>query len=139
MWQYFMSFPVSSLSTAFIISIGKRRLSRILGDSLSWLTAAQDSIAFCATEQKFGFLIQVLWAGALGCSGFLASASLSNLLGGFTLGAYGGGISASGSTLGAATLGFNLEGTTGSGGLCGKRVVGVLAAGVDQLQLGLLW
>ena len=116
-----MSSPVSLLSTSLSISTGKRWVERILGDSLNWLTAAQDSIASCATEQKFGFLLQVLWAGALGWAVLMALAILANLLDGSTLGACGGGVSDGGSTIGAATLGSNLGGIIGNCVLCGKR------------------
>ena len=116
-----MSSPVSSLSTTLSISIGKRWVARTLGESLHWLTSAQDSIASCATDQKFGFLLRFLWDGALGWSGLLAPEILDNLLGGFTLGACGGGIGAGGSNLGAATLGSTIGGIIGSGDLCGQK------------------
>ena len=114
-----MSSPVSSLSTALIISIVKRQVARILGDSLSWLTAAQDSISSCATERNFGFLLRVLWAGTLGWSGLLALVNLANLLCGFTLGCCIGGVGAGGSTFVAATLASYLVEIIGNGGHCG--------------------
>ena len=73
-------------STALIISTGKRRLARFLGDSLSWLTVAQDKIASCATERKLGFLIRVLWAGPSGRESLAFMAKSGDLLGGSTLG-----------------------------------------------------
>ena len=94
-------------------------MARIFGKSLSWFTAAQDSIDSCATERKFGFLLRLLWAGALGWSGLLAPEILSNILGGSTLGDCVGCVSAGGYTLGAVTLGSNLGRITGSGSLCG--------------------
>ena len=94
-------------------------MARVLGESLSSLTSEQDIIASFATEQEFGFLIQVLWSGALGWSGLLAPPSLADLLGGSNLGACVGGVGAGGSTLGAATLGSTLGGIFVSGGLCG--------------------
>ena len=112
-----MSSTVSSLSTVLSISIRKLRVARILGDSLSWMTDEQDSIASCATDRNFGFLLRDLWAGALGWSGLLAPASLCNLLGGSNLGACVGGVGNGGYTLGAATLGSTLGGIIGSGGL----------------------
>ena len=94
-------------------------MARILGNSLSWLTAAKDIIDSCTTERKFGFLLRVLWAGALGWSGLLASASLADLLGGYTLGDCVGGVGAGSSTLGADKLGYTLGWIIGSGCLCG--------------------
>ena len=94
-------------------------MARILGDTLSWLTAAQDIIDSFATERTFGFLLQVLWASALGWYGLLAPAIISDLLGGFTLGDCDGGVGAGGSTLGASTLGSTLGGIIGSGCICG--------------------
>ena len=114
-----MSSPVSLLSTALIISIVKRQVARILGDSLSWLTAAQDSIASCATERNVGFLLRVLWDVTLGWSGLLALVNLANLLCGFTLGYCIGDVGAGGSTLGAATLASALGGIIGNGRHCG--------------------
>ena len=96
-------------------------MAEILGDSLSWLMAANYSIASCATERKFELLLPVLLAGVLGWDGLLAPVSLANLLGGSTFGACGGGVGAGGSTLGAATLGSILGGTTGSGSLYERR------------------
>ena len=119
MWRYSISSLVSSLSTALSISIIKRPVARILGDSLSWLTAAQDRIDSCAKERRFGLLIRVLWASALGWYGLLAPAIISDLLGGFTLGDCDGGVGAGGSTLGASTLGSTLGGIIGSGCICG--------------------
>ena len=84
---------------------------------MSFLTDAQDSTASCSTERKFGFLLQVLWAGALGWSGFLDPASLADLLGGSTRGDCVWGVGAGGSTLVAAILGSAIGGIIVSGGL----------------------
>ena len=94
-------------------------MERILGDSLSWLTATQAIIASCAMERKFGLLLRVLLSGTLGWSVLLALASLVNLLGGSTLGACVRGVGAGGSTLGAATLGSTLGRIIGSVCICG--------------------
>ena len=63
-----MSSPVSSLSKALIISMGKQRLDSCLGDSFICAMVAQLRIASCATERKFGFLLRFLEAGLLGGS-----------------------------------------------------------------------
>ena len=102
-----MSLPVSSLRTALIISTGKRRLTICLGDSFICATVANESIASCATERKFGFLLQVLVAG---------------LSGGSTLGASGTGVPG-GNTLGG--LGVFTWGAT-LGGVAGKTRLGSL-------------
>ena len=94
-------------------------MDRVLGDSLSWLTDAQDSINYCPTERKFGFLFQVLWDGSLGWYGLLDPESIADLLGGSTLGDCVGGVGAGGSTIGAATQGSTLGEIIGSGSIFG--------------------
>ena len=98
-----------------------------MGDSLSWSIVAQDNIASCATEQKLGFLLRVLWAGPSGRESVAFMTKREDLLGGSTLGSVGMGwlmllslISVvdclDGSTLGAMRLGFTLGENTGRGG-----------------------
>ena len=91
-----MSSPVSSLITAFIISMGKRQLASCLGDSFICATVAHVSIASCETERKFGFLLRVIEAGPLG--GSTLGAGETGGAGGATLG--GLGVFMQGSTLG---------------------------------------
>ena len=98
-----MSLPVYSLSTALIISMGKRRLASFGGDSFICVTVAHVSIAYCATEQKFGFLLRVLVAGRSG---------------GSTLGACGTGVTC-GASLGVFAWGATL------GSIAGKTRLGV--------------
>ena len=104
-----MSSPVSSFSTALIISTEKRRLARVLGDCLSWLTFAQDNIASCATERKLGFLLRVIWAGPLDRESVAFVAKRGDLLGGSILGAAGMGWSILFSLI---NLGYRLVGST---------------------------
>ena len=102
-----MSSPVSSFRTALIISMGKRRLESYLGESFIFATVTHLSIASCATERKFGFLLRVLEAGPL-C--------------GSTLGVGGTG-GAGGATLGVFVWGSTLGGVSGKsrlGSACSK-------------------
>ena len=85
--RYYISSPVYSLRTALIISMGKRRLSSCLWDSLICATSANVSIASCATERKFGFLLRVLVAGPSG--GSTLGAGGTGVPGGATLGGLG--------------------------------------------------
>ena len=75
--------------------MGKRQLEICLGESFICATVAHLSIASCATEQKFRFLLQVLEAGPLYGStlgvGETGGAGGSNL-GGFVWGATLGGV-----------------------------------------------
>ena len=84
------------------------------------MIVAQYNIASCATEQKLGFLLRVLWAGPLSRESVAFVAKHGDLLGGSTLVSIGTGwlilmslISVVdrlyGSTLGAMRLGFILE------------------------------
>ena len=82
-----MGLPVYSLSTALIISMGKRRLASFGGDSFICVTVAHVSIAYCATEQKFGFLLRVLVAGPSG--GSTLGAGGTGVPGGSTIGGLG--------------------------------------------------
>ena len=91
-----MSSPLSSLRTALIISMQKRRLDSCLEESFIFATVAHLSIAFCAMELKFGFLLQVLEVGLLGGSthgvgGMVGAGGVT--LGGFVLGSTLGGVS----------------------------------------------
>ena len=67
-----------------------------MGDRFIYATVAHLSIASCATESKFGFLLRVLEAGPLGGStlgvGGLGGACGATL-GGFVCGATLGGVS----------------------------------------------
>ena len=75
--------------------MGKQRLASCLGDNFICETVAHVSIASCATERKFGFLLRVLEAGPLYGStlgvGETGGAGGSNL-GGFVWGATLGGV-----------------------------------------------
>ena len=118
MWRYSMILSVYSLSTALIISMGKRRLDSFLGDSFICATIAHLSIASCATEQKFGFLLRVLEAGPLGGStlgvGGMGGAG-GVTLGGFVWGATLGGASKK-SRLGSPWSNLSSGGSIGTGG-----------------------
>ena len=96
MWRYSMSSPASSLRTELIISMGKRRLESCLGGSFIFATVAQLSIASCAMERKFGFLLRVLEAGPL-CGSTLGVGGTGGAggvtLGGFVWGSKLGGVS----------------------------------------------
>ena len=91
-----MSLPVSLFRTALIISMGKRRLESFLGVIFIFAMVAHLSIASCATERKFGFLLQVLDAGPL-CGSILGAGTTGGAggatLGGFVWGATLGGVS----------------------------------------------
>ena len=118
MWRYSMSSPVSSFRTALIISMGKRRLEICLGESFIFATVAHMSIASCARERKFGFLLQVLEMGLL-CGSTLgvggAGGAGGATLGGFVWGATVGGISGK-SRLGSACTNLSSGGSIGMGG-----------------------
>ena len=143
-----MRSPVSSFSTTLIISTGKRRLEIFLGDSLSWLIVAQDNVTSCATEQKLGFLLRVLWAGPSVRESVVFVAKRGGLLGGSTLGAVGIGWFVlmflinvvdilGGSTLGTMRLGCTTLGeTTGRGG---SLVGGLSGAHVGRRALTSMW
>ena len=124
--RYSISSPVSSFSTALRISTGKRRLARLLGDTWNWLIVAQNNIASCATEQKLGFLLRVIWAGPSSREYVAFVAKRGYLLGGSTFGSVGMGwlilmclISVvdrlSGYNHGAMRLDFTLGESTGRG------------------------
>ena len=106
----------------------------ILGDSLSWLTAAQDRINSCAAEKFFGFLTRIQWAGALGWAGLLVLASLDKLLGGSTLEACGGVLALVAATLERLHWVSPLEAPLGVAVSADDKEVGVLASGVDQIK-----
>ena len=101
------------------------------------MIVAQDNIASCATEQKLGFLLRVLWAGPSSQESVAFVEKCGDLLGGSTLGSVGMGwlillclISVvdriGGSNIGAMRLGFTLGENTGRGvgGLAGDCVGG---------------
>ena len=104
-----MSLPVSSLSTAFIISTGKQRLVSCLGGSFICTTVAHERIASCETDREFGFLLRFLVAGPSG--GSTLGAGGTGVPGGATLG--GLGVFAWGATL------ESVAGKTSLGSLCG--------------------
>ena len=73
--------------------MGKRRLEICLGESFIFASVAHMSIASCATERKFGFLLRVLEAGPLcgstlgvGGTGGVGGATLGGFVWGATLG-----------------------------------------------------
>ena len=119
-----MSSPVYSLRTALIISMGKRRLDSCLGESFICATVAHLSIASCATERKFGFLLRVLEAGPL-CGSTLGVGGTGGAggatLGGFVWGATLGGVSGK-SRLGSACSKLSSGGSIGMGGDRGGKV-----------------
>ena len=135
-----MSYPVSSFSTVLIISTGKRRLARFLGDSLSWLTVAQDNIASCATERKLGFLLRVIWAGPSSRESVAFVAKRGDILCGSTLGSAGMGWSILlylinlGDRLGASTLGAMMLGCTTLGENTGRG--GGLVGSLPSARIG---
>ena len=66
--------------------MGKRRQEIFLGESFIFATVAHLSIASCATERKFGFLLRVLEAGPL-CVSTLGVGGMGGA-GGATLGGF---------------------------------------------------
>ena len=111
------------------------------------MIVAQDNIASCATEQKLGFLLRVLWDGPSSWESVAFVAKRGDLLGGSTLGYVGMGWlilmsliyvlgRLDGSTLGAMRLGFTLGENTGRGG----NLVGSLSgACVGGRVLSSMW
>ena len=140
-----MSSPVSSLRTALIISMGKRRLDSCLWESFICETVTHMSIASCATERKFGFLLQVLEArllcdSTLGVGGMVGAGGVT--LGGFFWGFTLGGVS------GKLRLGFPWSNISSGGSIdtvgdrCGQVCVKIFFFGVFGCQTwgaALLW
>ena len=124
-----MSLPVSLFRTALIISMGKRRLESFLGVIFIFAMVAHLSIAFCATEWKFGFLLRFLEEGplcgsALGVGGTGGAGGAT--LGGFVWGATLGGVSGK-SRLGSACSKLSSGGSIGMGGdIVGQVCVNIL-------------
>ena len=77
----------------------KRQLGSCLGDRFICATVAHVSIASCATERKFGFLLLVLEVGPL--DGSTLGAGGTGGVGGVTLG--GLGVFVRGATLGGVS------------------------------------
>ena len=119
-----MSSPVSSFRTALIISMEKQRLECCLGESFIFASVAHMSIASCARERKFGFLLQVLETGLLcgstlgvGGAGGAGGATLGGFVWGANLGVFSGK-----SILGSVCSKFSYGGSIGKGGDKGRQV-----------------
>ena len=98
--------------------MGKRWLESCLGEIFICATVTHLSIASCAAEQKFGFLLQVLEAGplcgsTLGVGGTIGAGGAN--LGGFVWGATLGGVSGK-SRLGGAWSNLSSGGSIDTGG-----------------------
>ena len=88
-----------------------RRLTSCLGDSFICATVTHVSIASCATERKFGFLLRVIEAGPLGRS--TLGADGTGGAGGATL--VGLGVFVWGATLGGVDIKSRLGSLSGVG------------------------
>ena len=104
--------------------MGKRRLESYLGEIFIFATVAHLSIASCATERKFGFLLRVLESGIL-CGSTLGVGGTGGVggatLGGFVWGSTLGGVSRK-SRWGSACTNLSSGGSIGMGGDRGGKV-----------------